>query len=73
MSEQHPNVALLMGIDPRNAAASKNAFAEDFVWHYFNPRLPDIEGEYVGIAGLQDFFAKIAGTTKGTFEANPFP
>ena len=70
MSETHPNVAVLMKVDPANIASSADAFAEDVVWHFFNPRLPDIQGDYVGLAGLQDFFAKMAAVTAGTFKVN---
>ena len=71
MTENHPNLALLMKVDPTNVAASADVFAEDFVWHYFNPRLPDLQGDYVGVAGLQEFFAKLAATTDGTFKVKP--
>jgi len=45
--------------------------AEDFVWHFFNFRLPDLEGDYVGLSSLQDFFTALANSTSGTFEAKP--
>jgi ketosteroid isomerase-like protein len=71
MTEEHPNIALLKRLDLGNLAGSANLFAEDFVWHYFNPLLPDIQGDYVGRSGLQVFFKTIAGLTKGTFKVNP--
>ena len=60
-----------MRFNPKNVAESADVFAEDVVWHYFNPRLPDLEGDYVGLAGLEDFFAKVAAATDGTFEVYP--
>ena len=24
-----------------------------FVWHYFNPRLPDLAGDYHGLSGVE--------------------
>ena len=71
MTEEHPNIALLKRLDLGNLAGSANLFAEDVVWHYFNPLLPDIQGDYVGRSGLQAFFKTIAGLTKGTFKVQP--
>lgn len=71
MPEQHPNVALLQRFDPRNIATAKGVFSEDVVWHFFNPKLPDIQGDFVGLAGLQSFFQKIGEVTEGTIRVNP--
>ena len=71
MQEQHPNLAVLMKINPKDLAASADAFAEDVVWHYFNPLLPDIQGDYVGLTGLKEFFRRLAEVSQGTFEVNP--
>ena len=46
MIEQHPNLALLSKLDIRNLDASAELIAENFVWHYFNPKLLDVEGDY---------------------------
>ena len=45
MTEDHPNIALLKRLDPRNMAASTDLFAEDAVLHYFNPNLPELQGD----------------------------
>ncbi len=40
--------------------------ADDFVWHYVNPQLPDLTGDYQGVAGLRSLFSNlqtISGTT----------
>lgn len=71
MTQEHPNVALLKRLDRENLADSVDVFADDVVFHYFNPRLPMLQGDYVGRSGLKDFFEKIAKRTDGTFKANP--
>jgi len=71
MTEDHPNIALLSKVDIRDLDASETLFSDDFVWHYFNPKLPDVEGDYVGVDGLRKFFAILAGKTGGTFRVKP--
>ncbi|QDU06977.1 nuclear transport factor 2 family protein [Gimesia aquarii] len=71
MTEEHPNVALLKQLDPGNVAGTADVFAEDVVWHFFNPLLPDMQGDYVGRSGVQDFFEQMAKQTDGTFRVNP--
>ena len=71
MTREHPNVALLKRLDPANLAASTGVFADDFVFHFFNPKLPEIQGDYVGLTGLREFFGKMARRTNGTFKAIP--
>ena len=71
MTDMHPNIAVLQKFNPANPADAAEVFAEDAVWHYFNPELPDVQGDYVGPRGVQDFFGKMAGRTKGTFKVNP--
>ena len=71
MTETHPNVALLSRFDPTNVAGTADILAENFVWHFFNPRLPDLQGDYVGRTGLQDFFEKMGNLTEGSFKVNP--
>ena len=69
---EHPNVTLLKRFDPNNIAATGDLFAEDVVWHFFNPRLPEIQGDYVGLAGISTFFEKLARLTGGaSFEITP--
>jgi len=43
MTDDHPNIALLKQLDPSNMTASTDLFAEDAVFHYFNPNLPDLQ------------------------------
>lgn len=70
----HPNVALLERLSeriPHDLANAQDLIADDFVWHFFNLELPEVQGDYVGLDGLQTFFAKLAALTKGTFQAAP--
>ncbi len=71
MTKEHPNVSLLKRLDPGNIAGATDLFAEDVVWHFFNPRLPDVQGDYVGLIGLQAFFEKLRALTDGTFQVEP--
>ena len=71
MVNEHPNVLLLSRLDPNNMAAAADLFAQDFVWRFFNPKLPDIAGDYVGLSGLQTFFETIGARTGSTFKVEP--
>ncbi len=71
MTEEHPNRALLSKLDIRDLDASAALFSDNFVWHYFNPKLADVEGDYIGVEGLKKFFAIIADKTGGTFNVEP--
>ena len=71
MTEEHPNIALLKRFDPTNIAEAADVLAEDVVWHFFNPRLPHLQGDYVGRSALQAFFQKMAEQTHGTFKVTP--
>ncbi len=71
MTTEHPNVLLLQRLDPNNFAGAKDLIAEDAVWHYFNPNLPDLEGDYVGLDGIRTFFEKVGENFQGTFKVNP--
>ncbi len=71
MNQEHPNISVLKRFDPTNIAGAADILAEDAVWHFFNPILPDVQGDYIGLKGFQAFFEKMGGLTKGTFKANP--
>ena len=66
----HPNISLLEKLDIRNLDACTNIFADNFIWHYFNPRLPELEGDYRGIEGLKSFFTKLDEISNSSFQAN---
>lgn len=59
MTDEHPNIAVLKRFDPANVAETVDVFAEEVIWHYYNPRLPDLHENYVGRAGIQTFFEKL--------------
>lgn len=71
MTEDHPNIALLERLDPRNLAASSDLFAEDAVVHYCNPNLPDLQGDHVGPEGIRALFESLAELSRGTFRIEP--
>jgi ketosteroid isomerase-like protein len=71
MAEEHANVSLLKRLDLSNLAAAADLFAQDVVFHYFNPRLPDVQGDYVGLTRIRAFFEKIGVLTGDTFRVEP--
>ena len=71
MTEEHPNISLLKRLDRRDMAAAGDLFAPDVVWHYFNPKLPDMQGDYVGLSGIGAFLATLGARTGGTFKVKP--
>lgn len=71
MNNEHPNIKILMQFNPADPNTLAEVLAEDFIWHYINPKLPEMEGDYLGLSGLKDFFQKIAGCTSGSFKVNP--
>lgn len=71
MTRDHPNIALLQRLDPRNMAASADLFSEDAVLHYSNPNLPELQGDHVGRDGIRAFFGGLAEKSHGTFRIEP--
>ncbi|MGD1896753.1 MAG: nuclear transport factor 2 family protein [Phormidesmis sp.] len=67
----HPSVSLIQQLDPANLAASSHLFSDDFVWHFFNPKLAEMHGDYVGVEGLKTFFEKLQLQTGNTFQVEP--
>ena len=70
MTTLHPNLSLIERLSvfvPNEVANARGLLADDFVWHYFNPTLPEIEGDYIGLAGFQAFFQKLGRLTNDTF------
>lgn len=49
----------------------EEVFAEDFTFHYFNDRLPDLEGDYDGVDGMREFFSRLHDLSGGTFGVDP--
>ncbi|MDJ0702439.1 MAG: nuclear transport factor 2 family protein [Leptolyngbyaceae cyanobacterium MO_188.B28] len=71
MTKEHSNVSLVKRLDPGNIAESADLFAENFVWRFFNPSLPNVQGDYVGLNGLQTFFSQLDALTNGSFQVEP--
>ena len=71
MPAEHPNIALMKKLDIRNLTGAAELFAPDFVWHYINPNLPEIEGDYEGLSGLKAFFETMGKETGGDFRVRP--
>jgi ketosteroid isomerase-like protein len=71
MTEHHPALAVLGQFDPSDMAASAHLFAEDAVWHYSNPNLPDLQGDHKGPEGIGAFFALLSEKSRGTFRIEP--
>ncbi len=71
MTEEHPNISLMKRFDPGNPASAVDLFASDVVWHYFNPNLPEMQGDYVGLEGIRSFFETIGQKSRGTFNIEP--
>ena len=71
MVDEHPNVRLFERLDLRDLDSAKEILSEDFVWHYVNPRLPDLEGDHVGLRAFGSFFERLHGRTQGTFRVTP--
>ncbi len=65
----HPNLSLMKKLDIQNLDASGDIIAENFIWHYFNPRLPELHGDYHGIEGFKHFFVKLNEISNGSFRA----
>lgn len=69
--KEHPNLTVLRKFDPNNMASFKEAIGDSAVFHYFNPNLPELEGDYVGLAGFHKFFESVQKRSKGTFKVQP--
>jgi ketosteroid isomerase-like protein len=63
----HPNLSVLKNLNLQDLDACKDVFAENFVWHYINPQLPELDGDYRGVEGLKQFFARLGDTTGDSF------
>jgi uncharacterized protein len=68
---EHQNLALVRrvgtAIQTRNIRDAAAALAENVAWDYFNPRLPELAGDHVGLRGISAFFDKLARDTACTF------
>ena len=71
MVDEHPNLRLFERLDLRDLDSAKDVLSEGFVWHYVNPRLPELEGDHVGLPAFGSFFERLHRLTEGTFRVTP--
>ena len=64
----HPNMSVLAKLNLQDIDACRDVFSDHFIWHYFNPRLPELEGDHLGVQGLKNFFAKLSESTSSSFQ-----
>lgn len=75
-AEVHPHLALLgrfFELITGRTSDVAGLFDHDFVWHYCNSHLPELEGDYAGPEGLGAFFAKLGERMQGTFRLDHEP
>ncbi|WP_372742752.1 nuclear transport factor 2 family protein [Neptunomonas sp.] len=70
MEDIHPNLSLLNNLNLQDLDACRSILADNFVWHYFNRHIPDLEGDYRGVDGLKSFFAKLGERSDSSFRVN---
>lgn len=46
-------------------------FADDFVFHFINPQLPDLEGDYHGFDGIASLFERLGELSETGFRNVP--
>jgi uncharacterized protein len=71
---EHSNISLVRRfaeLMTRDFRGAEELVSEDFVWHYFNRRIPELEGEYSGLRGAKAFFQKLRNLTENTFQIEP--
>ena len=57
-------------LDIQNLDACADIIADNFVWHYYNPKLPQLQGDYKGIEELKGFFEKLGSMTGDSLEVS---
>jgi uncharacterized protein len=72
---EHSNISIVKRIGSAIRAGdiggARDVLGEHVVWHYFNPRLPELAGDYVRIAAVAAFFESLARRTGETFRLEP--
>jgi len=53
------------------ADRDNHPFADDFVFHYFNPQLPDLNGDYYGFDGIANLFKRFEEISETGFRNVP--
>jgi ketosteroid isomerase-like protein len=53
------------------ANPDEDLFADDFVFHFFNPQLPELAGDHPGSAGFASFFERVGEASDSGFHNEP--
>ena len=53
------------------ADRDNHPFADDFVFHFFNPQLPGLAGDYFGFDGVADLFQRLEQLSETGFRNVP--
>lgn len=67
----HPNMGLLERLTnhfPHDLDNLGDVISEDFVMHYYNSQIPELDGDYKGLGGLKNLFQKLGTITRGNFK-----
>lgn len=71
----HPNLEVVVRAGELIASGfsepDEGLFADDFVFHYFNKQLPDLNGDYHGLDGMRTFFERLQTDSDGSFRIEP--
>ncbi len=70
---QQSNVDLVARAAPSmwGDVAADDHFAPDFVFHFFNPQLPDLAGDHHGLDGVRSLFAELRERSDTGFRNQP--
>lgn len=53
------------------ANRDEDLFADEFVFHFFNPQLPELAGDHHGLAGIASFFERTGEASDSGFRNKP--
>ena len=53
------------------ADPDEDLFADDFVFHFFNPRLPELAGDHHGLDGFRSLFERLRQGSDSGFHNEP--
>ena len=53
------------------ADRDNHPFADDFVFHFFNPHLPELDGDHSGLDGMRSLFERLQQTSDTGFHNEP--
>lgn len=72
---QQANLDLVARVGPLVSSGvadrDEDLFADDFVFHFFNPRLPELAGDHHGFDGLSRFFERLGEVGDSGFHNEP--